>query len=55
MTRETIARQIAEELLDTDTLDMHNWGNNAEAVLDYVQSMILRHLKDYMILSGTVF
>lgn len=54
MTRETIAKQIAEELLDMGTLDLHNYNGDADAVLEYTQAIILKYLKDYMIISGNL-
>ena len=55
MNRSDIAREVAIELLDTGALDENNFGDDADALVDYVQSVILEHFKDYILLLGTVF
>ena len=55
MNRNDIAKAIAEDLLNNDVLDENNFSYDTEAVLDYVQKIILEHIKNYSLLSGTVF
>lgn len=55
MSREIIAKDIAAELLDNEALDENNFSHDTDAILKYVQAVILDHLKDYSLLSGTVF
>ena len=55
MSRDEIAQAIAIELLDAGVLDENNFGNDADALISYVQSVILEHFKDYMLLLGTAF
>ncbi len=50
--RTDIALAIAEDLLDQDALDLNNFSNDTNALLDFVQEIILNHLKDYLIVSG---
>ncbi len=54
MDRMGIARAIADELLDNGALDENNFSHDADAIINYVQKIILEHLKDYIILSGTI-
>jgi hypothetical protein len=54
MDRISIARAIAGELLDNGALDENNFSHDAEAILNYVQKIILEYLKDYIIVSGTI-
>lgn len=54
MDRSDIARAIAEELLDDDILDIHNFSGDAEGILGCVQGIILKHLQDYLIISGSL-
>ncbi len=53
--RDNIAMKIARELLDNDVLDENNFSYDTAAILKYVQNIILEHLKDYSLLSGTIF
>lgn len=53
--RNDIAKAIAKDLLNNDALDEHNFSYNTAAILEYVQNIILKHLKDYSLLSGTIF
>ena len=53
--RDNIAMKIARELLDNDVLDKNNFSYDTAAILEYVQNIILEHLKDYSLLSGTIF
>lgn len=46
MKREEIARQIAEDLYNFDALDTNNFGDDADSLLGFVQSIILERLKD---------
>lgn len=54
MNRNDIARTIAEELLDNDMLDIHNFSGDAEGILECAQEIILKHLQDYLIVLGSV-
>ena len=54
MNRTDIAKAIAADLLDNDVLDKHNFSYDIAAILEYVQNIILEHLKDYSLLSGTI-
>ena len=54
MNRTDIAKAIAEDLLDNDVLDENNFSYDTAAILEYVQNIILEHLKDYSLLSGTI-
>lgn len=54
MSRNDIAREIAVELLDNGALDENNFCQDADALVDYVQSVILEHFKDYMLIQGSV-
>ena len=53
--RDNIADAIAKDLLDNGILDENNFSYDTNALLDCVQEIILEHLKDYSLLSGTVF
>ena len=55
LVRDNIAMEIAIELLDNDILDEINFSYDTAAILEYVQNIILEHLKDYSLLSGTIF
>lgn len=52
--RTDIALSIATELLDNDVLDLNNFGCDVDSLLIFVQGIILSHLKDYLIISGTL-
>lgn len=52
--RTDIALSIATELLESDALDLNNFGCDADSLLSFVQGIILSHLKDYLIISGTL-
>lgn len=52
--RTDIALSIATELLDNDVLDLNNFECDADSLLSFVQGIILSHLKDYLIISGTL-
>lgn len=52
--RTDIAYQIATELLDNDVLDLNNFEFDADSLLSFVQEIILNHLKDYLIVLGTL-
>lgn len=52
--RTDIAYQIATELLGQDTLNLNNFGYDTNSLLSFVQEIILDHLKDYLIISGTL-
>lgn len=55
MNRTDIAKAIAADLLDNDVLDKNNFSYGTAAILEYVQNVVLEHLKDYYLLSGTIF
>lgn len=55
MNRTDIAKAIATDLLDNDVLDENTYSYDTAAILEYVQNIILEHLKDYSLLSGTIF
>lgn len=48
------AKTIAEDLLNNDVLDEHSFSYDTATILEYVQNIILEHLKDYSLLSGTI-
>ena len=54
MNRTDIAKAIAEDLLNNDVLDENNFSYDTDALLDYVQKTVLEHLKDYVIIFGSV-
>lgn len=55
MNRNDIAKSIAEDLLNNDVLDENNFSYDTDALLNYVQKIILEHIKDYSLLSGVIF
>ena len=55
MNRTDIAKTIAKDLLNSDVLEEHNFSYDTAVILEYVQNIILEHLKDYSLLSGIVF
>lgn len=55
MNRTDIAKAIAADLLENDVLDENNFSYDTAAILEYVQNIILDHLKNYSLLSGTMF
>lgn len=55
MSRTDIAKAIAEDLLNNDVLDENNFSYDTAVILEYVQNIILEHLKDYSLLSGAIF
>ncbi|MGN0496207.1 MAG: hypothetical protein ACI4GW_08265 [Lachnospiraceae bacterium] len=55
MDRKDIARAISEDLLNNDTLNEQDFSHDTDELLQYVQSIILEHIKDYILLSGTTF
>lgn len=52
--RTDIALSIATELLEQDALDLNNFGCDADSLLNFVQEIILSHLQNYLIISGTL-
>lgn len=50
-----MAKAIVEDLLNNDVLDENNFSYDTAVILEYVQNIILYHLKDCLLLSGTVF
>lgn len=55
MSRADIALEIALDLLGADALDRYNYGYDDNTLIAHVQKIILEHLKDYSLLSGTIF
>ena len=55
MNRNDIAKAIAEDLLYNDALDENNFSYDTTTILEYVQNIILEHLKDFSLLSSTIF
>lgn len=53
--RDDIVKEIAMELLNDGALDENNFSNDVDLLIEHVQSVILEYLKDYSLLSGTVF
>lgn len=53
--RSSIAMKIAQELLDREMLNESNYCFDAEAILNDTSEVVLEHLRDYMLLSGTIF
>jgi len=51
MNRNDIAKAIAEDLLNNDVLDENNFSYDTVTILEYVQNIILEHLKDYSLFS----
>lgn len=54
MNKSDIAHEIALDLLGGDTLDRRNYGYDDNALIAHVQKIILEHLEDYILISGTV-
>lgn len=54
MDRKDMAKAIAEELLDNDILDTHNFSGDTESILRCTQEVILNHLQDYLIILGSL-
>ncbi len=50
--RTDVAFSIAEDLLEQDALNLDNFADDADALLNFVQEIVLEHLKDYLIVSG---
>lgn len=55
LSRNKIAMEIAVDLLNNDVLDENNFSYDTAAVLNFVQNIILEHLKNFSLLSGTIF
>ena len=55
MSRTDIAKAIAEDLLHNEVLDENNFSYDTDTILEYVENIILEHIKNYSLLSGTVF
>ncbi len=54
MKREDIAKRIAEELLNDNVLDEQNFNYDTDAILEYVQNVVIDHLKDFMLVQGNI-
>lgn len=52
--RNAIAMEIAQELLDKEVLDENNFSYNSNALLEYTAEIILKHLEDYLLIFGTI-
>lgn len=55
LSRNKIAMEIAVDLLNNDVLDENNFSCDTAAVLNFMQNIILEHLKNFSLLSGTIF
>lgn len=55
MNRNDIALTIAKDLLDHEMLDENNFSYNTEELLQCTSNIILERLKDFMLISGTMF
>jgi hypothetical protein len=55
MNKQTLVREIAQNLLDFDLLDLHNYNGDVTALLSDTEEKILYILRDYKILQGEVF
>lgn len=55
LSRNKIAMEIAVDLLNNDVLDENNFSYDTAAILNFVQNIILEHLKNFSLLSGTIF
>lgn len=55
LSRNKIAMEITVDLLNNDVLDENNFSYDTAAVLNFVQNIILEHLKNFSLLSGTIF
>lgn len=54
MKRREIARKIAEDLLNSNTLDENNFNYDADMILEYVQDVVLEHLRDFSFVQGNI-
>ncbi len=54
MSRDDIARKIAEDLYNFDTLDMNNFADNTDTALRFVQDIVLERLRDFTLVQGNV-
>ena len=54
MSRYDIARYIAEDLLNNNVLDEHNFNHDTDAILEYVQNVVIDRLKDFAIVQGNI-
>ncbi len=54
ISRKNIAEEISKELLYYDILDIHNFSCDTKALVDCVQEIILKHLQDYIIITGDI-
>lgn len=54
MSREDIAKRIAEDLLNFDALDMNNFADNTDNALRFVESIVLERLKDFTLVQGNL-
>lgn len=55
MSKETLTREIAQELLDFDLLNKADYNGDIVALLSDVEEKIMYRLKDYSIVSGEIF
>lgn len=55
MSKADIAHEISLDLLGTDALDKRNYGDDDNTLIIHVQKIILEHLEDYILISGTIF
>lgn len=54
MNRNDIARSIANDLLINDALNESDFNFDTDAIIHFVENIILDNLKDYILLSGTI-
>lgn len=54
MSRQDIAKRIAEELLNDNVLDEQNFNYDADAILQHVQDTVLSHLRDFTLVQGNL-
>ena len=43
-----------DNALKADALDRHNYGYDDNALIAHVQNIILEHLENYLLISGTI-
>ncbi len=55
LVRDNIAMEIAGKLSDNELPDINSFSSDTAAIPEYVRNIILKRLKDYSLLSGTIF
>lgn len=51
--RNEIVMKIAQQLLEEELLELGNFSYDTDAALQCVSKIILKHLEDYMLVTGT--